>query len=40
MPAVLREVKLLRTVREGKGRKFGIYAFRDLLNVAEGRKVF
>lgn len=37
---ILREKGLLRTVREGKGRRLGIYAFGELLNIAEGRDVF
>jgi Fic family protein len=36
----LREGKLLVTVQEGKGRRAGIYAFRELLNLAEGKEVF
>lgn len=36
---VLRDNGLLRTIREGKGRRTGIYAYADLLNIAEGRKV-
>ena len=37
---LLRKAKLLATVQEGKGRRAGIYAFRELLNVAEGKEVF
>jgi hypothetical protein len=37
---LLREKDLLITVREGKGRRAGVYAFRDLLNIAEGKDVF
>lgn len=37
--SALREAGLLHTIREGKGRRYGIYAFRDLLNIAEGRKI-
>lgn len=37
--AVLREDGLLHTIREGVGRRPGIHAFRELLNVAEGRLV-
>jgi hypothetical protein len=33
------DMGLLHVLREGKGRRAGIYAFRDLLNIAEGRKV-
>jgi Fic family protein len=32
--------KILRTLREPSGRQAGAYAFRKLLNIAEGRKVF
>lgn len=38
--AVLREEGLLVTLEEGKGRRPGIHAFKELLNVAEGREVF
>ncbi|HJP31731.1 MAG: Fic/DOC family N-terminal domain-containing protein [Candidatus Latescibacteria bacterium] len=34
------DAPLLRTVREGRGRRPGIFAFPQLLNVAEGRSVF
>jgi len=37
--AALRSGGLIRTVQEAKGRRPGIYAFLDLLNVAEGRPV-
>lgn len=37
---LLREQKLLTAVREGKGRRAGVYVFRDLVNIAEGKKVF
>lgn len=33
------DMGLLHTIREGKGRRAGIYAFGDLLNIAEGRKI-
>lgn len=36
---VLREEQLLHTMREGKGKRFGIYAFRDLINIAEGNEI-
>lgn len=36
---LLRESGLLNTLREGKGRRFGIFAFSALLDVAEGRTV-
>jgi len=35
--SLLRESGLLKTLREGKGRRFGVYAFSALLDVAEGR---
>lgn len=38
--AVLREAGVLRTIREGAGRRPAILAFTDLLNIAEGRPVF
>lgn len=37
---LLREAGLLTTLREGRGRRPGFFAFRDLLNVAEGQTVF
>ncbi|MEW6220637.1 MAG: hypothetical protein AB1634_14060 [Thermodesulfobacteriota bacterium] len=37
---LLREAGVLVALREGKGRRAGIYAFRELLNIAEGRTVF
>ena len=37
---VLREAEVLRTIREGAGRRATILAFPDLLNIAEGRAVF
>ncbi|HQD65609.1 MAG TPA: Fic/DOC family N-terminal domain-containing protein [Casimicrobium huifangae] len=37
--ALLRDSGVLVTLREGKGRLPGIHAFRELLNVAEGRTV-
>ena len=37
---LLRENGPLVTLREGKGRRSGIYAFMELLNIAEGRTVF
>lgn len=36
---LLREGGLLAALREGRGRRFGIYAFRELLNLAEGRPI-
>lgn len=38
--AVLRDADILITLEEGRGRRAGIYAFKELLNVAEGREVF
>ena len=35
----LRDEGILRTLREGAGRRPAIYAFQELLNIAEGRKV-
>lgn len=35
----LREAGILHVLREKSGRRSGIYAFRDLLNCAEGRKM-
>ncbi|NCA87643.1 MAG: Fic family protein [Gammaproteobacteria bacterium] len=37
--ALLREADLLHTLREGRGRRTGIYAFRQLLNLAEGKEI-
>jgi DNA-binding transcriptional ArsR family regulator len=37
---VMREAGLLSTITEGKGRREGFYAFRELLNIAEGADVF
>lgn len=38
--SLLRSNGLLQTLREGKGRRSGIFAFRSLLNIAEGRTAF
>jgi Fic family protein len=38
--ALLRDAGILLTLEEGRGRRAGIYAFRELLNVAEGGEVF
>lgn len=38
--ALLRDRGILLTLEEGRGRRPGIYAFRELLNVAEGKDVF
>lgn len=38
--ALLRGQNILHTIREGRGRRAGIYVFRELLNIAEGREVF
>ncbi len=37
---LLRETGILFTVREGRGRRPGLYAFRELLNITEGKAVF
>ena len=37
---LLRDAGILMTLEEGRGRRPGIYAFRELLNVAEGYEVF
>ncbi len=37
---ILRDEGVLKTVREGAGRRAAIYAFPGLLNIAEGRNVF
>ncbi|MFH1006545.1 MAG: Fic/DOC family N-terminal domain-containing protein [Candidatus Latescibacterota bacterium] len=37
---ILRENKLLIPLQEGKGGRAGIYAFQELLNLAEGENVF
>lgn len=37
---LLRREGLLQTIMEGRGRRAGIYVFRELLNIAEGREVF
>lgn len=37
---LLRDEGLLLTIQEGKGRRPGIYVFRELLNIAEGSEVF
>ncbi|MFA5258016.1 MAG: hypothetical protein WC360_07695 [Opitutales bacterium] len=37
---VMRDSGLLVPVIEGRGRREGIYAFRELLNIAEGAQVF
>lgn len=37
---LFREKCLLATIREGKGRRAGVYVFRDLLNIAEGKNAF
>ena len=37
---VLRDGQLLQTLREGKGRRSGIYIFRGLINIAEGMEIF
>lgn len=37
---ILRDAGLLKAVSEGRGRREGIFAFCELLNVAEGKEVF
>lgn len=37
---LLRDKELLFTIQEGRGRRPGIYAFRELLNISEGAEVF
>lgn len=37
---LLREKGILNPLREGRGRRAGIYAFRELLNIAEGADIF
>jgi len=37
--SILRDASVLRTIREGAGRRPAIYAFPALLNIAEGRAV-
>ncbi len=36
---VLKQSRMLHPLRQGRGRRAGIYAFRELLNVAEGKRV-
>jgi|GEM_PF-5566670 len=36
----LRETKVLQVLREASGRRSAVFAFRELLNCAEGREVF
>lgn len=36
----LREAEIIRILREGSGRRAGIYSFPALLNIAEGREAF
>jgi hypothetical protein len=37
---VLREQGLIHTIRNGVGRRPGLYAFAELINVVEGRPAF
>ncbi|MBC8245638.1 MAG: Fic family protein [Verrucomicrobia bacterium] len=37
---ILRKEGILKTIREGKGRRFGVFAFAKLINIAEGNRVF
>jgi hypothetical protein len=36
---ILRENSVLYTIRTGRGRREGVYAFRELVNIAEGDEV-
>ena len=36
----LADCSMLRTMREAKGARSAVFAFAELLNIAEGRKVF
>jgi Fic family protein len=38
--AVLRDKGILKTLRVGGGRRSAVYAFRDLLNICEGKDAF
>jgi len=38
--SILKNEGIILTIREGKGRRAGIFAFRELLNIAEGKEVF
>ena len=38
--SLLRDAGILLLIQEGKGRRAGIYVFRELLNIAEGIEVF
>ena len=35
---LLKDEKILLPIEEGRGRRPGIYAFRELLNIAEGNE--
>lgn len=37
---ILRENQIVQTIIEGRGRRAGVFVFRDLSNIVEGRKVF
>ena len=37
---ILREKGLLLPLREGRGRRAGVFVFRDLINIVEGKDVF
>lgn len=37
---ILRDKGILFPIREGKGRRAGIFAFRELINIAEGADIF
>ena len=36
----LRKANIIKTLRDSSGRRAAVFAFRELLNIAEGRKVF
>jgi hypothetical protein len=36
----LRKARIIKVLREGKGRRSAIYAFGELLNIAEGKPIF
>jgi Fic family protein len=38
--SILRDNKILNTLKEGSGRRAAVYAFSELLNICEGKEVF
>ena len=38
--STLRQGQILRTIRHGSGRRTAIFAFPEILNIAEGKRVF